>query len=259
MDQVERNFEQTKEQFSSVEEHISNLNQRLQTSNDELFKRISEVLEAVHSTTLEKTRSKEVSPTPVSTLPAYNISNHIPIPPLSPAQNYPPPSPSCSIQVMNTSHQNINKPYIPVSSHTTAFGIPHSSVSLNSSFTEPYARPVNLNSTPLINHRVPYHSVTSYPWLPYTDMNHTLGITSSLLGINSIVMSMPTHLLPTSSFINYNPPPINTTAYLWPPTIEANPVRPQSPILTLSMPKMDFPRFEGKDPKGWIKKYDKFF
>lgn len=25
------------------------------------------------------------------------------------------------------------------------------------------------------------------------------------------------------------------------------------------MPKMDFPRFEGRDPRGWLKKCDKFF
>lgn len=183
------------------------------------------MLEAVHSTAPEKTRSKEVSPTPISTLPAYNVSNHILIPPLSPAQNYPPHSPPCSTHVINTTHHNINKPYILVSSHTITFGIPHSSVSLNSSSTEPYARPINLNSTPLINHRVPYNIVTSYPWFPYTDMNHTLGTTASLPGINSIVMSvphtiMPTHHLPTSSFMNYNPPLINTTAYPWPSTVE---------------------------------------
>lgn len=54
-------------------------------------------------------------------------------------------------------------------------------------------------------------------------------------------------------------PPFNGTHPWYPPTEGTHSRQTTSPFLHFPIPKMDFPHFEGRDPRGWLNKCEKFF
>lgn len=59
---------------------------------------------------------------------------------------------------------------------------------------------------------------------------------------------------------NYGPRPNQGYQYpMWSQSVEAHNNRGYNPFGPLKIPKMDFPRFEGKDPRGWVNKCEKIF
>lgn len=273
--QMKMNRVQNQEHFETVEEQIANLNHKFQTTNDEITKKLGEVLEAVHNQGTDQLKLKEVSVNPNQTSSIHNSN----LPPSSATQVIsansgskpsscmntvisptPSPTPTYMTQIMPTNPYS-SRPYVPIPTYNPAFMPPYSLVPINASTTEPHIRPYNWNSSTTSNTKYSPCSFTIPPWGPSLEFSNTINSSHPVItpGSNIPAIIIPTQPNITKPHSNQGYSPVSNSAYNWYSVQERTLPRPQGPMLPFPLPKMDFPKFEGKDPRGWIKKCEKFF
>lgn len=123
---------------------------------------------------------------------------------------------------------------------------------------------------------VMYNPLMGYIPLPETTTRPFVN-TQQTSNTNPTLVNPQTTLRPPTTPVNHTIPPLTTlhTPISQPPLIPLPHTQPQTSPYTLpnlgfqgpygaqfgpfKVPKMDFPRFEGKDPRGWVNKCEKFF
>lgn len=113
-------------------------------------------------------------------------------------------------------------------------------------YTEPQLTSVSLSTPGFFNSQFTSGPPsTTFIQPPFSTYNHP----------STQTVSPNTHTNTTYPyFLNFNRP------LTWSHAMEGGyPRIHNSPFLPFPMPKMDFPRFNGSDPRGWFKKCEKFF
>lgn len=157
-------------------------------------------------------------------------------------------------------------------------------ISTMTSRPEPWVRPYSLGFPGQTNHSSQPYTLPMLGWYPCSDplaqMNNIMPIpnhihyaslsTSDLNHPYTQTFTNTSHpytqpftpltLPPHTTYNPYSYNPFHSNPFPWPQSMEGGYLRPHhSLFLPFSLPKMDFPRFDGKDPRGWFKKCEKFF